>query len=291
MRALVFGESGQIARELARVAAERGIEARFLARADADLADPEACARAVRAADVEIVLNAAAWTEVDRAEDEPALAETVNAAAPGAMAAAAAARGVPILHISTDYVFEGEPGRPWREDDHTHPLNVYGATKLAGERLVAAQNPDHAILRTAWVFSAHGRNFVRTMLAVGRGREAMRVVDDQCGGPTWAGDIATALWTIAEAWAAGEGRAGVFHYAGAPAVSWAGFATAIFARSGWSTPPEVVPIASSEWPTRAARPKNSVLDCAAIAEAYGIAQPDWRPALARVIAEIGETTG
>jgi dTDP-4-dehydrorhamnose reductase len=202
------------------------------------------------------------------------------------MAAAAAARGLPMLHLSTDYVFDGAPGRPWREDDHTRPLNAYGATKLHGERLVAAANPDHVILRTAWVFSAHGRNFVRTMLSVGRGRAEMRVVVDQRGGPTWAGDIAAAVWTVAAAWAAGEGRAGVFHYAGAPAVSWAEFAEAIFARSGWDAPPKVVAIPSSAWPTRARRPANSVLDCAAIKSAYGIAQPDWRPALDAVIAEL-----
>jgi dTDP-4-dehydrorhamnose reductase len=289
MRALVFGETGQVARELARAAASRGVEAAFLRRARADLADPEACARAVAAADADIVLNAAAYTEVDRAEDEPALAGAVNAAAPEAMAAAAAARGLPFLHLSTDYVFDGAPGRPWREDDPTRPLNAYGATKLEGERLVAAANPDHAILRTAWVFSAHGRNFVRTMLSVGRGRDEMRVVGDQRGGPTWAGDIAETLWTVAAAWTAGKGRAGVFHYAGAPAVTWAEFAEAVFARSGWPARPKVVAIATHEWPTRAKRPANSVLDCAAVAEAYGVPQPDWRPALDRVVAALEET--
>ncbi|WP_297974857.1 dTDP-4-dehydrorhamnose reductase [uncultured Amaricoccus sp.] len=291
MRALVFGESGQVARELARVAAVRGIEARFLGRGAADLADPEACARAVRAAEADVVVNAAAYTQVDQAEDEPGLAETVNAAAPGAIAAAASARGVPLLHVSTDYVFDGRAGRPWREGDETGPLSVYGASKLAGERLVAAGNPDHTILRTAWVFSGHGRNFVRTMLTVGRGRGEMRVVGDQRGCPTWAGDIAAALWTIAAAWTAGRGRAGVFHYAGAPAVSWAEFAEAIFARSGWPDRPRVVPIATREWPTKARRPANSVLDCAAIDAAYGLAQPDWREALDGVVAEIGRAQG
>jgi len=291
MRALVFGETGQVARELARSAAERGIEASFLGRGMADLADPEACARAVRAADAEIVVNAAAHTQVDRAEDEPAVAETVNAAAPGAMAAAAAARGLPFLHISTDYVTSGAAGGAWREDDPTGPLGVYGASKLAGERLVAAANPDHAILRTAWVFSAHGRNFVRTMLTVGRGKPEMRVVGDQRGGPTPARDIAATLWTIAEAWTAGQGTPGVFHYAGAPPVSWAEFAEAIFARSGWDARPAVLDIPSSEWPMRAARPLNSVLDCSRIAAAYGIAQPDWRPGLDAVIAEIQGATG
>ena len=232
MRALVFGETGQVARELARTATARGISATFLGRDRADLSDPAACAAVVRAAEADVILNAAAYTAVDKAEDEPELAHAINAAAPGAMAAAAAAKGVPFLHVSTDYVFDGAPGRPWREDDPTGPLGVYGASKLAGERAVAAAAPDHAILRTAWVFSAHGKNFVKTMLGVGRGKPEMRVVGDQRGGPTAASDIAAALWTMAGAWTAGEGRPGIFHFAGAPAVSWAEFAEAIFARSG-----------------------------------------------------------
>lgn len=290
MRALVFGETGQVARELARAAPARGIEALFLGRDVADLADPEACARAVRAADADIVVNAAAHTAVDRAEDEVDLAMTVNGAAPGAMAAAAAARGLPFLQISTDYVFDGRPGRPWREDDPVAPLGAYGASKLAGERAVAAANPDHAILRTAWVFSSHGTNFVRTMLRVGRGKPEMRVVGDQQGGPTAARDIAGALWTIAEAWGQGRGVPGIFHYAGAPATSWAGFAEAIFARSGWDEPPAVTAITTADWPTRAVRPANSVLDCARIGACYGIAQPDWRAGLDAVIGELSEVS-
>ena len=289
MRALVFGTSGQVARELARAAGPRGIALRALGRAEADLADPEACARAIRASDAEIVVNAAAWTAVDAAEDDRATAEAVNAHAPGAMAEAAAARGIPFLHVSTDYVFDGQsPGRPWREDDPTGPLGAYGATKLAGERAVIAATPDHAILRTAWVFSAHGRNFVKTMLAAGRGRPEMRVVGDQRGSPTAARDIAAALWTVAEAWTAGRGVPGVFHYAGAPETSWAGFAEAIFAAAGWPERPRVTAIATADWPTRALRPAWSVLDCTAIARAYGIAQPDWRPALAEVVADLAE---
>ena len=289
MRALVFGETGQVARELARAAEERGIEALFLGRDGADLADPEACARAVRAADAEVVINAAAYTAVDKAEDELDLAMTVNGAAPGAMAAAAAARGLPFLHVSTDYVLDGsDPGRPWREDDPTGPLGAYGATKLAGERAVIAATPDHAILRTAWVFSAHGRNFVKTMLAVGRCKPELRVVGDQRGSPTAARDIAAALWTVAQAWTAGRGVPGVFHYAGAPETSWAGFAEAIFAAAGWPKRPRVTAIATADWPTRALRPAWSVLDCTAIVRAYGIAQPDWRPALAEVVADLAE---
>ncbi len=289
MRALVFGETGQVGRELGRTARERGIAATVLGRAAADLTDPEACARAIREADAEVVVNAAAYTAVDAAEDDAAAAEAVNGVAPGAMAAAAAAKGVPFLHVSTDYVLDGsDRGRPWREDDPVGPLSVYGASKLAGERAIAAAGADHVILRTAWVFSAHGRNFVKTMLNAGRGKPEMRIVGDQRGGPTAARDIAGALWTVAEAWAAGRGRGGIFNFAGAPDTTWAEFATAIFARTDWPARPRVTAIATGDWPTRAVRPAYSVLDCAAIAEAYGIAQPDWRPALDAVVGELAE---
>jgi dTDP-4-dehydrorhamnose reductase len=289
MRALVFGTTGQVARELARAAPARGIAVRALGRAEADLTDPEACARAVRAAAADVVVNAAAYTAVDAAEDDHATAETVNGAAPGAMAAAAAALGIPFLHVSTDYVLDGsDPGRPWREDDPVGPLSVYGASKLTGERAVVAASADHVILRTAWVFSAHGRNFVKTMLAVGRGRSEVRVVGDQHGGPTAAADIAAALWTVAEAWVAGRGRSGIYNFAGRPGTTWADFATAIFARTGWSERPRVTAIATADWPTRAVRPGYSMLDCAKIARAYGIGQPDWRPGLDAVIEELSE---
>jgi dTDP-4-dehydrorhamnose reductase len=288
MRALVFGETGQVARELARTAGARGIDARFLGRAAADLTDPEACVRAIEAADVDIVVNAAAYTAVDRAEDEPELAHTVNATAPGAMAVAAAVKGLPFLHISTDYVFDGAAGRPWREADPTGPLGAYGASKRAGEEAVAGATPDHVILRTAWVFSAHGANFVKTMLRVGRGKPEMRVVGDQAGGPTAARDIANALWTIGAAWRDGRGAAGIFHFAGAPSCTWADFADAIFEEAGWDARPVVTRIATADWPTKAVRPVNSVLDCTRITATYGIAQPDWRESLATVIAELAE---
>lgn len=289
MRALVFGTTGQVARELARSAPGRGISAVALGRAEADLTDPESCARAVRDSAADLVVNAAAYTAVDAAEDDRAVAWAVNAEAPGAIAAAAAAKGVPFLHVSTDYVSDGsDPGRPWREDDPTGPLSAYGASKLDGERAVVAAGPDHAILRTAWVFSAHGKNFVKTMLAVGRGKPEMRVVGDQRGGPTAAADIAAALWTMADAWTAGRGAPGLFNFAGAPDVTWAGFAEAIFARAGWPEAPRVTAIATADWPTRAVRPAYSVLDCSRIADAYGIGQPDWRPALDAVIEELSE---
>lgn len=286
MRALVFGTTGQVARELALTAA--GVELTALGRGEVDLADAAACAAAVAGAEADVVINAAAYTAVDQAEDEPTLAQTINGAAPGAMARAAAAKGVPFLHVSTDYVFDGAPGRPWREDDPTGPLGAYGMSKRAGEEAVLAAGGDAVILRTAWVFSSHGRNFVKTMLGVGRGRDEMRVVGDQRGGPTPARDIAEALWTIARARLAGRGAPGIYHFAGAPAVSWAEFAEAVFAESGWAERPRVTAIATADWPTRARRPANSVLDCGAISRAFGIAQPDWRAGLARVVAELSK---
>ncbi|TPE51469.1 dTDP-4-dehydrorhamnose reductase [Amaricoccus solimangrovi] len=286
MRALIFGATGQVARELARTAG--GARLTVLDRAAADLSDAAACAARIAESDAEVVINAAAHTAVDRAEAEPERARAINAAAPGAMARAAAAKGVPFLHVSTDYVFDGAPGRPWREDDPTGPLGVYGASKRAGEEAVLAAGGDAVILRTAWVFSSHGGNFVKTMLRHGRAREEMRVVGDQRGGPTPARDIARALWTIARARRDGAGAPGIYHFAGAPAVSWAEFAEAIFAAAGWERRPRVTPIATADWPTPARRPANSVLDCGRIARVFGIAQPDWRAGLDRVVAELSK---
>lgn len=285
MRALIFGTTGQLGLELAR-RAPRGTGLIAVGREAADLTQPEGCAHLVTTAKADIIINAAAYTAVDAAESDAATARIVNAEAPGAMARAAAARGVPFLHVSTDYVFDGASTRPWREDDPVSPLGVYGQTKLDGERAIQAAGGDHVILRTAWVFSAHGRNFVKTMLRLGAERESLGVVDDQRGGPTPAADIADALWTIAGAFRAGEGTSGVFHFAGAPTVSWADFAEAIFARAALPRKPVVNRIATSAYPTPARRPANSALDCTRIKHCYDIDQPDWRDGLARVIDEL-----
>jgi dTDP-4-dehydrorhamnose reductase len=282
MKILVFGRTGQLAAALARLDAP-GSVIETLGRDQADLTRPEECASRVAVTDADVVINAAAYTAVDRAEEDVAAAEAVNAVAPAAMARAAAARGLPFLHVSTDYVFDGRSHRPWREDDPVAPLGVYGRTKLEGERAVAAVGGPHVILRTAWVFSADGGNFVRTMLRVGRDRDRLTVVDDQRGGPTAAADIAAALMTIARAWVGGRGVPGVFHFCGAPTVSWCGFAQAVFERAPWPQKPEVAPISTADWPTRAERPGFSALDCGRIAAAYGVAQPDWRPALDGVV--------
>jgi dTDP-4-dehydrorhamnose reductase len=285
MRLLVFGTTGQVARELGRAANAAGLTLEALDRTAADLRDPDACAARVRATDADAVINAAAYTAVDRAEAEDELAHRVNAAAPGAMAAAAAARALPFLHVSTDYVFDGRPGPVWTEADTPAPVSVYGASKLAGEQQIAAAKGPHVILRTAWVFSAHGSNFVKTMLRLAPERESLTVVDDQRGGPTPARAIAEALLTIAAAFRRGNGTSGIFHFAGTPTVSWADFAEAIFQSAGGPAP-RVERIPADAYPTAARRPANSQLDCRAIAAAYGITQPDWRTGLAEVIEEL-----
>ncbi|PKP73599.1 MAG: dTDP-4-dehydrorhamnose reductase [Alphaproteobacteria bacterium HGW-Alphaproteobacteria-6] len=289
MKALIFGTTGQVARELAR-RVPAGISLTALGRDRADLADPAACARLIATADADLVINAAAYTAVDQAETEAEAAHLVNAGAPGAMARAAATRGIPFLHVSTDYVFDGSGSRPWREDDPTAPLGVYGATKLAGEVAVRAAGGPHVILRTAWVFSAHGRNFVKTMLRLGATRDRLSVVGDQRGGPTPAAAIADALWTVAQAFHAGRGQSGTFHFAGSPTVSWADFAEAIFARADLPQRPAVTRIPTSAYPTPARRPENSALDCSRILAAYGIGQPDWQQGLSEVIDELESVT-
>lgn len=281
----MFGETGQVAREVLRRAG--GAEVEALGRAAADLFDPEACAARIAATDADAILNAAAWTDVDGAEAEEAAAAIVNGAAPAAMAEAAAARGLPLIHISSDYVFDGAGETARDETAATGPVNAYGWTKLAGEDGVRAAKGAHAILRTSWVFSAHGRNFVKTMLRVGAARDRLTVVDDQIGGPTSAAAIADACLAIARAFHEGRGATGVFHFAGAPDVSWRSFAEAIFAAADLQV--EVAPIPTANYPTPARRPLNSRLDCGAIGAAFGIGRPDWRADLEDVIRELKAT--
>jgi dTDP-4-dehydrorhamnose reductase len=208
----------------------------------------------------------------------------VNADAPAAMARAAAARGLPFVHLSTDYVFDGSGTRPWRPDDTPAPLSAYGRSKLAGEVAVRAAGGTHAILRTSWVFSAQGQNFVKTMLRLSETREKVAVVADQTGGPTPAAAIADAIFAIARTLAAEPEKSGTYHLAGAPDVTWADFAREIFAQAGRET--EVEEILTSAYPTPARRPLNSRLDCSTLA-AFGLARPDWRLGLADVLTELG----
>lgn len=298
MRILVFGRTGQVATELraqapvmAPVMATETIGMTALGRDEADLAEPESCAAAIAARAPGLVINAAAYTAVDRAEEEEALATRINGAAPGAMARACAARDIPFCHVSTDYVFDGSGTAPRRPQDPPAPLNAYGRSKLAGEAAVRAAGGRHAILRTAWVFSAHGGNFVKTMLRLSETRDALDVVDDQIGGPTPAADIAAALLRMGRAMAAGqeagEGKGaggGLYHFSGAPEVSWADFARAIFARAGRAV--QVHGIPSAAYPTPAPRPRNSRLDCAALETDFGIARPDWKAGLDSVVRDL-----
>lgn len=285
MTILVFGKTGQVATELARLSPD----AIFLGRDEADLSDPGACAAAIAEAAPSAVINAAAWTAVDRAEAEEEAAAIVNGDAPGAMARACAGSGIPFVHISTDYVFGGQGTHAWSPGDATGPLGAYGRTKLAGEAAVRAAGGTHAILRTSWVFSAHGANFVKTMLRLSETRDALKVVDDQIGGPTPADAIAAACLTIAGRLAQDPGPSGTYHFGGAPEVSWKDFACEIFARAGRQV--TVTGIPTADYPTPAVRPLNSRLDCSATEAAFGIPRPDWREGLDRVLADLGATSG
>ena len=281
MTILVFGRSGQVATELGRL---KGIAC--LGREAADLADPAACAAAIGAANPDAVINAAAWTAVDGAEDEEALATRINGEAPGAMARACAGFGIPFVQISTDYVFDGSGDAPWRPGDATGPLGAYGRSKLAGERAVAAAGGNWAVLRTSWVVSAHGSNFVKTMLRLGRERDALGVVADQIGAPTPARAIAAACVKMAETLLSEPEKTGIYHFSGAPDTSWADFAREIFAQAAIAC--TVTGIPSSGYPTRAARPLNSRLDCSATETNFAISRPDWRAGLADILRDLGE---
>lgn len=281
MSLLAFGQTGQVAQELARL----GVQT--LSRADADLSDPQACAAIIANTDATAIINAAAYTAVDRAEEDEALAHTVNADAPSAMARACAAKGIPLVHISTDYVFDGAGQGAFLPDHPTAPLGAYGRTKLAGEGAVCASGATHAILRTSWVFSAHGANFVKTMLRLGADRDALTIVADQVGGPTPARAIAAACVDIATALQNGASKSGTYHFSGAPDVSWADFARAIFDAADLSV--VVTDIPSSDYPTPAARPLNSRLDCTSMTRAFGILRPDWRSGLRDVLSDLNNS--
>lgn len=286
MRVLIFGQTGQVARELVRHKPPSW-DLVSLGRADADLRNPGDCARRITKAGADAVINAAAFTAVDKAEELPELAHTINAEAPGAMAEAAARIDVPFLHVSTDYVFSGAGSEPWHPDDTPAPLNTYGASKLAGEQAVAAAGGPSAILRTAWVFSAHGTNFVKTMLRLADTHTELRVVNDQTGGPTPAAAIAQALLAMAQHMRSLPHPHATYHFTGAPDTTWADLARAIFAHAGKSI--KVTGIPTTDYPTPAARPMNGRLDCSDLARVFGIERPDWRTGLSDVLDELKAT--
>jgi len=283
MKVLVFGHSGQVATELRALDGD-DVQIIALARADADLTVPANCAAAIDAHAPGAVINAVAYTAVDKAESDAETAQVINADAPAAMAQACAARDTPFVSISTDYVFSGAGDTPWAPADPTEPQSVYGRTKRDGEIEIAKAGGRYAVLRTSWVVSAHGNNFVKTMLRLGAEREALTIVADQIGGPTGAAEIAQACITIAKTLASEPERSGIYHFSGAPDTNWADFARTIFDAA--KIPCDVTDIPSSDYPTPAKRPLNSRLDCTATGAAFGISRPDWRVSLTHILTQL-----
>lgn len=281
---LVFGKTGQLASCL-----QGKYSVLALGRDEADLSRPQSCVQVIERLKPDAVINAAAYTAVDRAEEEEKLATVVNGDAPAAMARICASVGVPFVHVSTDYVFQGIGTDPWQPHDTTAPLSAYGRTKLLGEQGVASAGGAYAILRTAWVFSAHGANFVKTMLRLGCERDQLRIVGDQIGGPTPASALAAACLEIADQLSLDRDKAGIYHFAGAPDISWAAFAREIFAQAKLEC--EVTDIPTSDYPMPAQRPHNSRLDCGTTEAVFGIKRPDWRSELRTVLQQIRDKEG
>lgn len=283
MRLLLLGAEGQVGREVVALAAARGLSVKALARRDLDIADRDAVRRSVTK-DYAAVVNCAAYTAVDRAESEEALAVAVNCDGAGFVAEACAAVGAVLIHFSTDYVFDGRKGSPYREGDPIAPLNVYGRSKAEGEAAVRAACPAHVILRTSWVFGVEGGNFVKTMLRLGAEREELRIVADQYGCPTPAAALAERI--LAVAGTMGPESYGTFHCAGAERTSWFDFATAIFAARREITGeagPKLTPIATADYPTAARRPADSTLDSARFQATFATGPIDWRAGLKDVL--------
>jgi dTDP-4-dehydrorhamnose reductase len=288
MKILVTGASGQVGYCLQQQLIEANWDFIALTRSDLDISDADAVENVVARARPDIIINAAAYTAVDKAEQEQAIAYAINRDGPGNLARAAKNINAAILHISTDYVFSGDATGTYREEDATAPQGIYGQSKLQGEQAVVAANEKHIILRTAWVFGEHGNNFVKTMVRLGRTRDTLGIVADQEGGPTYAGDIAKALLAIAKHYAEGNPTPwGIYHYSGLPHISWFGFAQQIFAeaeRAGiYEKPtPQLNAITTSEYPTPAKRPANSKLDCSKIERAFRLTPSNWQTALKNI---------
>ena len=288
----VIGTTGQLAEALQRLAADRGTPLIAAGRPQVDLTLASSIEAVLDQTRPSLVINAAAYTAVDKAEDDKEAAFALNAQGPGTLAELCAKAAIPLIHVSTDYVFDGAGNTPYGVTDETRPQSVYGASKAAGEAAVRAAHPRHAIVRTAWVYGSSGGNFVKTMLRLGSQREELRVVADQIGQPTFADDLASGLLVIADrmqaepAIAADSEIFGTFHLTGAGETSWHGFATEIFRLAhehGRKIPARVVPIPATEYPLPATRPAYSVLDGSRTNEVFGITAPDWRQALARAM--------
>jgi len=278
---LVLGSSGQVASELKRLPGTVAV-----GRPNIDFCNLASISDVIERARPLAVINAAAYTAVDAAEDEAEVAHLINALAPGEAARVCRTLDIPMIHISTDYVFDGIKTHPYSPYDDCNPQGVYGASKRAGEEAIMASGCQHVILRTSWVFSRHGSNFVKTMLRFGQERGQLSVVSDQIGGPTSANAIAQCCFEIAQHMVADKSLGGTFHFSGVPQVSWFEFAAEIFRMSGLEV--DLAPIASSAYPTRARRPQYSVLECQSTRDAFGVVQPDWRVDLLSVIKELRE---
>ena len=292
MKILVFGASGQIGREVCRATWPPRYAILPLDRKAVDITKSAAVSAMLARETPDLVINLAAYTAVDRAESEPEVAWAANCVGAAHIAGACDESATPLVHLSTDYVFDGRKTGPYREEDAVGPLGVYGRSKEAGERAVRAAVARHMILRTAWVFGAYGANFVKTMLRLAAERPVLRVVADQRGCPTAAAAIAAALMVIAAHIERGKAKWGTYHFVGAGATSWHSFAQAIFDQAApqLAACPQVEPITTEQYPTPARRPMNSVLDCRKIEEVFGISSPPWRTALATVIRELLDRT-
>ena len=288
MRVAVIGKHGQLARSLMEKApAHPGLDITVLGRPEFDLEKADDVASLTMAAAPDVVVNAAAYTAVDQAEDEPERARRINGSGAAALAAATAKIGARIIHISTDYVFDGRANVPYREDDQTNPIGAYGRSKLEGEIGVRRENPDHLILRTAWVYSPFGHNFVKTMIELAKTREFVSVVGDQLGNPTSALDLAAGIVAVLENWRMGKasGLGQTYHLAGSGEASWFDFAIAVFdeCRAYGLPAAKVGPIATADWPTKARRPANSRLDSSKFAADLGFVMPPWRVSLRETV--------
>ncbi len=286
---LVAGQKGQVARALQEVGAERPVRLVALGRPELDITDQTSIGAAFDAVQPDIVINAAAYTAVDLAETDENSAMAINCEGARLLAGLTSERNIPLLHISTDYVFDGRKATAYHTDDDVCPLGVYGRSKLAGERAVAAANAQHFIFRTAWVYSPFGKNFVKTMLRLASGRETLGVVDDQRGNPTSAHQIATGLLDVAQAIASGgDGAPGVYHMTAEGTASWAEFASHVLRHSATQGGPSAIvnKITSAEFPTPVERPKNSALECERLFEQFGVRLGGWKESAAACVARL-----
>jgi dTDP-4-dehydrorhamnose reductase len=290
MKILVTGANGQVGSELSRRGAKKGFDILALDRATLDITDQSAVNREVSGSGASVVVNAAAYTAVDQAESDPELAFAANRDGPAKLASTCADTGIPLIHISTDFVFDGEKKGPYHETDQVSPPNVYGKSKAAGEIAVRERLQEHIILRTAWVYGVHGNNFAKTMLRLGRENETVRVVADQYGCPTYAADLADATLNLVAQFFQGKGIVwGTYHYCGKGVTSWYGFAEAILnlARNYIQLKVKrIESITTAEYPTPAKRPANSALDCSLFESRFGLAPIPWNESLTRMIHKV-----